>query len=374
MTRSIPAKVITLAALGLAGGMLLSWPLWDENKRTDLHPVPLWEQMPFEVGTFVSLGLLIVLGILVFRPYNKWLSPIAVSLILLLWILDLNRVQPWVWFYALMLATGMTTCREPDAVTVQRWLIASVYFWGGFQKITPYFADDNFQWFCNAYSWLKPLGQYPILGYGVAVFELGLGVGLLYPPSRMWAKWLTIAFHGWIMAALSPLGLNWNETVIPWNAAMAGMVWLLFSDDSRSSVQKTPAFAWPLLLAAWLGPVLNFFDLWPDAFSWKMYSNTQAEGTFYYISEPPCQNVAGIWKKSAFDQGSKLLLDDWAVDAFNAPMLANRMVFRRMAKSLCRCAEQPDSAGLYILTVNRWDRSAEKVEKIPCSELLKREQ
>ncbi|MBC8126265.1 MAG: hypothetical protein H8M99_03845 [Gloeobacteraceae cyanobacterium ES-bin-144] len=79
---------------------------------------------------------------------------------------------------------------------------------------------------------------------------------------------------------------------------------------------------------------------------------------------------AALWEENTFDQGTKILLDDWTNAELHVPMFAAERCFRQTAMYLCSCTTQPDSAGLYILTVQPWNREGEQWQKIPCRELL----
>ena len=127
-----------------------------------------------------------------------------------------------------------------------------------------------------------------------------------------------------------------------------------------------------LLALAWLLPAFNIFHLWPEPLSWKMYSNTQTEATFY------CNRVADIsvewellWDKHGFDDRRKLLLDDWAFDELHVPVYNSRRTFLQTASYLCEKSIHRDTSGLMLLTVNRWDKSAEKWETIPCAQIAR---
>jgi hypothetical protein len=127
-----------------------------------------------------------------------------------------------------------------------------------------------------------------------------------------------------------------------------------------------------LLALAWLMPAFNIFHLWPEPLSWKMYSNTQTEATFY------CNRASHItveweqlWDKHGFDDGRKLLLDDWAFDELHVPVYNSRRTFLQTARYLCGNNIHHDASGLMLLTVNRWDKSAEKWESIPCAQIAR---
>jgi hypothetical protein len=322
----------------------------------------------------LTLVIAIAGAFLLLKPAQKGAFFVLLSALLLMFLLDQNTGQPWVWFYFLMLAGLLLARYEPDsgADFALQAILVSVYFWGGVSKITPYFAEDNFSWFCAAFGWMAPLGKISALGYCFAVAEALFAVGLLYPPTRKLTRISVIFFHMAICLMLSPLGLNWNWVVIPWNLAMAGMVWVLFSDQTPFHWIKKPLM-WALVAIAWIGPALNLVGAWPDAFSWKLYSNTQSEATFYNpAATAPCTPLGAIWDKKAFEEHQYLLLDEWSYDALNTPIHASSGVFFALGKKLCACDNVPDSAGLYILRVQPWNRAAERMDFYPCSLILKK--
>ncbi|MCK6692714.1 MAG: hypothetical protein L6Q97_11505 [Thermoanaerobaculia bacterium] len=457
-----------LIALALLGHIALSWPLWHPGYRSAFPILPLFD-FPFpQSGPWAALHAWLTVGVclaLLWLPNSR--RVLATTIVWFIWMIaqDITRLQPWMYFY--LLAFGLLFSSPPnrDHPVVQnalRWLLAAVYCWGGFNKLTPYFAEGNFPWFCEAFFWTKPFGAWPAAGYGVALAELLFAPGLLWSATRPLFRWLVPAFHLFIITALSPLGLDWNTVVIPWNVAMGGMVWVIFGPTpspspqgegglislytsylklgwkeeseikppssegerglitSHSSYPKLggkeersypklggkeersylklggkeersylklgwkeeseskPPSPWGeglgvgLLALAWLMPVFNIFHLWPEPLSWKMYSNTQTEATYFRESATgrggPLQQV---WDKHAYDRGRKLLLDDWAFEELHVPAWNNRHTFIQLARYLCVQNKQPDSSGLLLLSVDRWDRSAEKWETIPCAQITR---
>lgn len=371
---SLVEKITITAELGLLGGVAMSWSLWHAAARPSFPLLPLLGEASVESGDFLAIArsgfTLALLAGAVFFLRKKWLLALLAVWLLVLCALDLNRLQPWVWFYLLVFSVIVFGKKEDENAQANalRWLLAGVYFWSGFNKLTPYFAEDNFAWFCGAFDFTKLFGQYPALGYVVAFFEMSFAAGLLWKKTRPRFRWAVVGFHAVIILFL--IKLDWNWVVIPWNLAMAGMVWALFSDNSESK----PAGLMPQVFVAvvWLMPVLNFFNLWPYSLSWQMYSNTQPEATYYRDKNPMFATIEEeeIWEKYAFDDDSKLLLDDWAMDELKVPAFASKRTFYQMGKYLIKSCN--DDRGVYILTVNRWDKSAEKMEKIPCREFLKK--
>lgn len=388
------SAIVRLIVLAMLAHIAFSWPLWFSGGGRTFPLLPafgaaqtptasVWDTL--QIGIF----LLTLLAAGVFSA-KKYVVPALLAVLIGMLAQDLNRLQPWSFFY--LLALGLVAVAGSDGRLATRslqWLLAAVYAWGGFNKITPYFAEDNFPWFCEAFVWTKPLGAFPAVGYVVAVVELLLAPGLLWQKTRAVFRLLAIGFHFFIILALSPLGLNWNLVVIPWNVAMAAMVWVLFSDRFQFLPVANQPHPWPLpywggagggigktgvvaiLAFAWVFPALNILHRWYEPLSWKMYCNTQTEAGFFLDAGSICPEIQPVWEKHAYDTGSKLLFDDWAFDNLRVPAFNSPGAHQRLAQYLCPCANNPERSGLHRLTVQRWDRSAETWEKIPCTALIR---
>ncbi|MCS7036115.1 MAG: hypothetical protein RMJ33_01915 [Saprospiraceae bacterium] len=377
---TISTAVIRLGAGALLAHMALSLPLWHPPVERVFPLLPALGEAcaPREhIGDAVlSKVWPIVLLAGALWPQKRWLLAATGLGLLGLISIDLNRLQPWTYFY--LLTWGVLFFEKENPAPTLRLLLAGVYVWGGLNKLTPYFAEENFPWFCQAFAWTKPLGQYPELGYATAVGEALLGVGLLWWRSRPYVRYLAVGFHLFILLALSPLGLGWNAVVIPWNAAMAGMVWVCAAGPPNRARE---AKAWwldlyqsptnrAILALVWLLPALNWAKLWPEALSWKMYSNTQPEVGFYVWSEEVlCSELRSMWSRHSWDYNMRLQYDDWAMDELHVPMFNHPYTHRQLARYLCNCVKDRGEAGLWRLEVTPWRHGDEQWEETPCTGL-----
>ncbi len=373
-------QIIRIIALALLAHYALCWPLWYSGAGRTFPVLPVFSF----IGAFpiwvegLQAGFLVMLTMAVFVfPKKKTVVQALLAFLIFMVVQDISRLQVWLYFYLLAFVIILVAEQSPAMSTTGfRFLLAAVYAWGGFNKMTPYFAVDNFPWFCEAFAWTRPLGQIPALGYGFALAEFLFALGLLWPRSRPVFRWIVVVFHLFICLALSPAGLDWNAAVIPWNLAMAAMVWLLFKPGMLGGTeflkrQKSPvriAFYTPLLLA-WAMPVLNIFHCWDEALSWKMYTNTQTEANFYSDNGQVCSNLQAVWQQHAFNNGKTILLDDWAFANLHVPAYNSRRTHLQIARYLCPCTNNSAASGLLLLQVERWNRPAEHWEQIPCSSI-----
>ncbi|MCC6413662.1 MAG: hypothetical protein IT270_18550 [Saprospiraceae bacterium] len=359
--------VVRLACLGLSAQIGMSLPLWlpygdGGPPKTPLYLLPHLPDGWLMLLVFsASVALFIV-------PHRRWSAWLMMAAMVLQANADINRLQPWFYFYFLVFAASLSQ-KTPEAAL--RWVVAAVYFWSGFYKLTPWYAEQNFVWFCEAFLFTAWAGKHIFLGYASAFLEMMLGVGLLWRPSRPYFRIFTLFFHSYIILVLSPLGADWNHVVIPWNLAMAAMVWVLFAPREAPDSLRVTGVAWiPVVLAA-VAPALQTVHAWPTALSWTMYSNTQTEVVFYNNGGMN-DKMKDIWEKHAFDNGTKLLLDDWSMAVRNTPLVNHTRNYFKLGAYLCDCrATSVDSTGIYFLKVDRWENGSDSLTFFPCSRLHK---
>lgn len=249
----------------------ITLPLWGE--RASPPNLPTFPLPPFEFAwpVFGSLVLILILP----RPGMAlhWVLLIAAG------VFDQFRLQPQ--FYAI--AVLMSACVWPSWHNLVRWFLVSTWLWAGLHKLVS--AD----WFGHASYWLlqrtgfqEAYDYHTAFAVSVALSELAVGVLACVKPR--WATIGCVTMHLGIMLMLSPIALDWNESVQPWNATMAVIGgWVMW----------TTAEAWPQtwfqrgLGVAWLVVPLGFFVGWVDhGFCGVLYSDslprgqiTMAEGT-----------------------------------------------------------------------------------------------
>lgn len=367
MEQNDTSSLVRIAALGLLAGILLSPALWGFASRGAFPLLPLMGAAHV-AGAVLWQGLLVVVPVLaaLLFPKKKIFPLLTIGALALLCCLDLSRLQPWVWCYFLILSLGVL---KGDA-TAFRLLLAGIYTWSGLNKLSPYFAEGNFSWFCEAFALTKNAAHWPALGYGVAILETALGLGLIWPKTSKIAAWGLVAMHALILVFL--VKLQWNYVVIPWNIALAVMLWLLVVSgrfDNKALIIKS-LVNWPaaVLLLVWVFPALYWLGMWPYTLSWQLYSNNQAEATFESDRSNFAQNAAMLhqWDQYAFDNGARLQLDDWSYGALGVPMVPGKHTFRQTVQYLC---EQSGSNGrLVVLTVNQWNKKAEQWETLNCGD------
>ena len=330
--------------------MALSYPLWIFRAQGAVPAVPLWGEAFFpEQGLWWITGWLpslLAVAALCF-PKHKFVLGAFVASLACSVLFDLNRLQPWVYWYVLVF--GAFAMGGSHKVLLA-WLTIAVYCWGGLHKMTPWFATDNFPWFCSVFTLTKSLGV-PALGYAAAIAEALLGPLLWWPKTRRMGVWAAMLMHVWIMLVLSPMGLGWNTVVMPWNAAMMVAVWYVFSAKDHFYTINVS-----LTTKIWIGWLLlsPLIPGLPRVFGWHLYNNTQSEATFVRDTQKP--DCVLHWDQLAYDDGKRMLLDDWAVHDLGVPLFHSRQAFGKLHRYVCRCGGE--GGYLEILEVDWWRKAS----------------
>lgn len=276
----------------------------------------------------------------------------AILLMSILGLIDLNRLQVWVWMWFLFWILDIWGDGSKDGY---RWLLSGIYFWGGLNKLNPWFSD-NFDWFCAVFDWSSVLVGSKLAAVFAAILEMVLGLLLLWRENSRWAILGVILIHCYILLVIGPIGYNWNQVVWPWNIAMMGLVWHFFGELEKK--EKKPIRYSVILVAilVWVMPVFNFFGWWPESFSWKMYSNTQREAGIVSTVGRPCWVLAPYWDRYSVED-RYLQIDDWSYAELKVPAFNSIRTFEKVLSYTRGCSDAPsDRIQLDIYTVNRWKR------------------
>ena len=235
--------------------MALSAPLWWPGRGRLFPLLPAMEALsavPLEVSWGLSSTLVLsCLGYAFGLIRANIHLPVALISTALLCALDLNRLQIWVWMWYCLWVLDAFRGEPRSRAAFHGWILIAVYVWGGVNKLTPWFAT-NFDWFCEVFSITKPFSGSMIGAYSAALGEMAIGFLLIWPATRRWGIIGVFALHGYILLVLSPLGLNWNSVVWPWNVAMMALVWHFFNHQQAIR----PRFSIPGVLILVIGFVL----------------------------------------------------------------------------------------------------------------------
>ena len=267
-------KLLGVIAQGLS--ILITWPTWQfRNTPVNLPVLDLgtWQRiglaMPqLDFGWVMLLSLLPILWL----PRRGIVVHICVLSVATL--LDQYRFQPQFFFIAALILFVERDHLRP----VGRWFLISMWIWAGVHKLLSpdWFGVVSYN-LLETSQWL-PSQWHPWFAGFVGCSEIGLGVLAITRPK--YAAPAALALHLGITVFLSPLGINTNYSVIPWNL-YTGVIafWILWQTQL-----PTFDFRWQkyLKIALILFPVGFYFGWVDPGFAFVLYSGCIPEAKVTY--------------------------------------------------------------------------------------------
>jgi hypothetical protein len=242
----------------------ITWPLW--HQRTFPPALPRWEwaEWPLPWGWLMIASALLAA---LYPRVGVWLHG---GIYLAACVDDQMRTQPqvaalWILLIALL---------HVDLRFVGRWFLISMWLWAGIHKLSSaeWLGPTSYQLLQR--SPLDPDLFHDLFAFGAAWGEIALAALALLKPR--WAAGGCVALHLGIIVFLSPWGINWNFSVIPWNVATAVVGgWLLASPHDVFPHKLIPRIVTASLL---LYPI-GFYWGWVDhGIGFVLYSENIAKG------------------------------------------------------------------------------------------------
>jgi len=290
----VPMRRLRVVLLGSTLlGMVCCLPLWLNVRAYPLAPLaPGFPQLPSPADKFfLVVTLLLLVGACWF--YRNCVS-FFLAAILILYLSDQNRGQPWLYLYWVLLLLSLWPRERGWAA--MRVAIAASYIWAGVQKLNPMFFKAIPVWFVQpAQQWGCPgwLAELMRVSVSAAPFlEIAIGVGVWFAATRRWVLAVVVILHLVSLLLLGPLGHNVNLVVWPWNLAMIALMLALFSGTTGQvslvnawQALRSTRVALALLALFCLLPVLSYWGWWNSYFSFALYSANTARADIYVSAD-----------------------------------------------------------------------------------------
>jgi uncharacterized membrane protein YphA (DoxX/SURF4 family) len=314
------------------------------------------------LGLYAALFVLAAIAVVARRP--SWLIATFLAVIGVFCAADQTRWQPWVFQYSFLLA-AVAACppksfdadEEKRALDIARLIVASTYIFAGLQKINLNFMENDFPWLVQPITSAFPssTGFLHVAGMAAPFLQFAFGVGLLTRRYRRAALILAVAMHLFVLAMFGPAGLDWNNIVWPWTAAMAIFDILLFSGASEfswrdiASSARNPGHVVAIVLFAIL-PCLSFFNCWDSYLSSALYSGNLTEAVIYVsdagkASLPPA--IASRLVRTS-PNTHVLNLQRWAIEDLNVTPYPETRVYKAIAGRVCGDMGDPSQLVLVV--------------------------
>jgi hypothetical protein len=308
MTNLLKSKklVLQLVLLTWLIQVLVCYRLWFQDSDTFVFHITGFDGLETLRKTIAVVVMALLLVSMVFP--GRYTLPALIFAWLVLTPFNLNVWQAWFWLSYLLVLTAYLA---PALFHQSIWVfLAGMYWWSGLYKLNAFYAPD----------WEWNLQEHPSAGGLLSVMklvpygEIGLGTMLWIAPLRRYLHLVAAGFHLGIALVLSPLVLDMNHVVIPWNMCLMALNLLLF-------VSPPPALAkrqrWQSLLpgfvCSWFFPALTLlFGTW-HAQAFNLYS-----GHMNYVEIQVDGTVSSIFAMHVEHTGVPCLPDETAqMDTFD---------------------------------------------------------
>ena len=376
-------NIVRIISLCLLIQLVISWKAWIPYHR-DFPMISAFSHLNITYGIlpdtiFYGFSVLCLIG-LPFSPSNKLLISGLLTIFLLFIIEDINRFQPWLYMFGLVLlsVSALGKDNEDKVLFAIRIILAGTYLWSGVQKFNHAFTSDVFPWLMSPVGLKNFLLAHHRLIYSIPLFEMIAGLALLTKQFHKPAAIFLIIIHLILLFLLGPFGNSWNKLIWPWNAALIIILYLLMREryiGFRDSLKLSKDLFWIklVLLITCIMPAFNFIGYWDYDLSGSLYSGNNPEATFYYLKADSINmplSAHGALRNASNPAGEFLTIDQWALDELNTPLYPQERYLLRMGKYLCNKVTHSASAGLIINEREKFT-SKEKEVNFTCDSLKK---
>lgn len=379
--RLFPTRIIALTrvlSIALLSGIALSFNLWFPINRT--FPRAGVIDLPPAVEIALSGLLAFSLLMLIISERRGLYLLAALSLLVLLILLDQMRLQPWVYQYSILFAViALTRQTEEAAMSLLQLVVAGLYFWSGVQKLNFIFHQEVLPQLLAPFAnyWIPGTNQLLILGLVIASIEIALSLGLIWKRTRNISVWVGVAMHVLLITLL--VTMAHNRVVWPWNATLAVLLLLTFL-GTRNSIGRAFArtgsesrHAQLLVVLVLSLPVLSLSGHWDLYLSGALYSGITPQAV---IRLPPTgvEMLPEAAKQQVFTTTSgdaALPLTEWSMAELNVPPYPEERVYRRVAAFVCRSSPEPRGIELVIRESPERLSGRYQVKRLNCDELIR---
>jgi hypothetical protein len=261
----------------------------------------------------------------------------------LLWLFDQHRLQPWAYQAALM-AFVLATVPSCRALTLVRLLTVSIYVFSAISKLDytflhslgPQFTQSLLDFVgASSANWTDSQRLAAALLFPLG--ELFIALLLAIPHTRRLGAVLAIVMHSLLLLVLGPLGMKQQPAVLIWNIEFIVLAWLLFgrkrisqanlpakAEDAARATNWLSHAATGILLFAVGFPLLEprgWCDHW---LAWGLYS-PGASRAQVFVRPSDVESLPRKWRQYISPGQTetpwlRMRLDRWSLASLHAPL------------------------------------------------------
>lgn len=350
----------SLAALGMFCGLFSSSALWTNFGRTlpacPLIELPGGDLVPGIIDPIFFVIALVLSALLVFKKAGIATFGALFASLFLLVLRDLNRFQPWLYEYLLIisfclapLSPGETAeDRKAHSLQAVSILLISMYFFSGLQKINWRFLTAIGPWLIghpaeNADSYSHDLPMI-FTSASMILWEVAAALALCWKRTRISGLVMVLVMHSAILYMLGPSKLNTNAAVWPWNFTQMALLTICFLNCPDAPLFKLNLKEMPIKVAilavvSLAVPVLGLLQIADPYPAWALYTGDVPWGSLLIekstVEKLPAETAA-ICKEDESTGLWSLGMNDWAYLETGAALYSSEFCIRKVAERFAR--------------------------------------
>ena len=336
-----------VVAFSFLVGIGLSFKLWVSDRHFPLVPAhSFFLNVLQPIDGFL---LIVLIGSLIALLFTKkqWVVASMLTSLMLLVAEDQMRLQPWVYMYFLIFLPFAFSQQPMGTGFISRylqWIFVACYLWSGVHKINPNFIDKTFQDVLSHLFNVSLPERYKVFGYVIPFVEIIIALLLVFIKTRKAGVVAALGAHLFILLYLSPLGIDTNYVVYPWNVTMMSGVVLLFWRNEETLFAFPKAMAWRAIqlgsvVLLFVLPLLNLVGRWDHYLSFSLYAD-KTHHLFIAIEETEAKKLNGLYDNyvvmlPGVGGGRIIGADQWSMNELHVPVYPETRIFNTIARQFC---------------------------------------
>ncbi len=352
-----------LIALATLSSLLVSWKLWIGER---LFPrIPAFDALPvlnnaIEIFIYGAMLLSCVFIFLSRKPRVFILTLLLLASAMCL--ADVNRLQPWVYLYALLFFVMLFynwRVDEPRDYTpvfsTIRLTIIAFFIWDGFHKMNYSYIHETWPWMLHPFESVishKALSLLSKSAFVLPAIEILAAVSLFFPTLKRIGIPTLFLLNIINLVCLGPFGNNFNPVLWPWNICMIIMVYIVFAGRAESryyhlyhTLQFKPLYL--VLFCAIILPAINFNSRL-NTRGLTNFTPGQINGVSVELSDEAAGKLPLYISSFVSHREGKILLNvnRWAMFELSSPINASSLIYYRIVEEVKKITCCPHDVNL----------------------------
>ena len=262
---------------------LFCYNLWHTDRLFPVvPPFDFLENIPNYIHLTLFYFALAGIAFVGFFPKNKFVLGFTIVVEITSFILDQSRWQPWEYQYILTFLFFFFYHKNPKQfINYFSFLLAIIYLNSGLHKLTGGFLYTVWEgmmlreFFGFDKSLIRNIYVH-YAGLSLGLIEFLAALGCLFAKNKKIYALLLVGMHIFILALISPTGLNYNSIVWPWNVVMILFILIVFYNATSTISFKNLLSGYNKIPFVVLGilPFFCFIGLYDNFFAFNLYSGT----------------------------------------------------------------------------------------------------